>query len=266
MKTPITYYGGKQTMLKHILPLIPQHSIYTESFCGGGAVFFAKEPAKCEVINDIYMDIINFYECLQGNYEELKKKIDCTLHSRDTHSHARHILRYPHFFTKIERAWAVWVLSKESFASRLDAVFGYDFSGGMPKKVHNAKENFCEVLKERLQKVTIESRDALKVISTYDKADAFHFVDPPYIGTSCGHYKDSFSEDDLSHLLDLLSQVKGKFMLTMFPNDLIKEYVDKYKWTIHTIERTISASRTSRRKQEEWIVCNYTIDDNPKCH
>lgn len=23
MKTPITYYGGKQTMLKHILPLIP---------------------------------------------------------------------------------------------------------------------------------------------------------------------------------------------------------------------------------------------------
>lgn len=24
MKTPISYYGGKQTMLKHILPLVPQ--------------------------------------------------------------------------------------------------------------------------------------------------------------------------------------------------------------------------------------------------
>lgn len=23
MKTPISYYGGKQTLLKHILPLIP---------------------------------------------------------------------------------------------------------------------------------------------------------------------------------------------------------------------------------------------------
>ena len=35
MRTPISYYGGKQTMLKHILPLIPSHKIYTEAFCGG---------------------------------------------------------------------------------------------------------------------------------------------------------------------------------------------------------------------------------------
>lgn len=35
MRTPITYYGGKQTMLKHILPLIPTHDLYTEAFCGG---------------------------------------------------------------------------------------------------------------------------------------------------------------------------------------------------------------------------------------
>lgn len=28
MKTPITYYGGKQKMLSVILPMIPEHSIY----------------------------------------------------------------------------------------------------------------------------------------------------------------------------------------------------------------------------------------------
>ena len=39
MRTPITYYGGKQTMLPHILPLIPNHEVYTEAFCGGAAVF-----------------------------------------------------------------------------------------------------------------------------------------------------------------------------------------------------------------------------------
>ena len=27
MKTPISYYGGKQTLLKHILPLIPKHRL-----------------------------------------------------------------------------------------------------------------------------------------------------------------------------------------------------------------------------------------------
>ena len=38
MKTPISYYGGKQSLLKHILPLIPKHKIYVEPFFGGGAV------------------------------------------------------------------------------------------------------------------------------------------------------------------------------------------------------------------------------------
>lgn len=32
MKTPITYYGGKQKMLKIILPMIPEHDIYVEPF------------------------------------------------------------------------------------------------------------------------------------------------------------------------------------------------------------------------------------------
>ena len=32
MKTPISYYGGKQTMLKYLLELIPVHTIYCEPF------------------------------------------------------------------------------------------------------------------------------------------------------------------------------------------------------------------------------------------
>ena len=46
MKTPISYYGGKQTMLKHILPLVPAHKLYTEAFCGGAALLFAKHPVS----------------------------------------------------------------------------------------------------------------------------------------------------------------------------------------------------------------------------
>ena len=71
MRTPISYYGGKQTMLKHILPLIPRHRIYTEAFCGGAAVLFAKRPAEAEVINDINMELTNFYWCAQVYYSDL---------------------------------------------------------------------------------------------------------------------------------------------------------------------------------------------------
>ena len=61
MKTPITYYGGKQTLLKYLLPLIPQHKLYCEPFFGGGAVFFAKPKSDVEVINDINGEVINFF-------------------------------------------------------------------------------------------------------------------------------------------------------------------------------------------------------------
>ncbi len=46
MTTPIAYYGGKQQMLRHILPLIPRHQIYVEPFFGGGAVYWAKKPGQ----------------------------------------------------------------------------------------------------------------------------------------------------------------------------------------------------------------------------
>lgn len=75
MRTPITYYGGKTTMLKHILPLIPPHKLYTEAFCGGAAVLFAKRPADAEVINDINMEITNFYWIAKAYYPDLKAEI-----------------------------------------------------------------------------------------------------------------------------------------------------------------------------------------------
>lgn len=257
MKTPISYYGGKQTMLKHILPLIPPHKIYTEAFCGGAAVLFAKKAVAAEVINDLNMDLTTFYWMAKVNYQELKIEIDKTLHSRDMHIHAAHILNYPHFFNQAQRAWAVWTLCKMSFASMMDGAFGYDFNGGIPKKLINAKDEFTEHLCARLENVTIENRDALEVITCYDNPNTFHFVDPPYINSDCGHYEGYFNEQHMEDLLRLLESIKGKFMLTMFPLQMIEEYAKKNNWTIHRIERTISASKVNRRKQEEWMVCNY---------
>lgn len=42
MKTPLTYYGGKQRLAQTIIDMMPKHKIYCEPFFGGGAVFFAK--------------------------------------------------------------------------------------------------------------------------------------------------------------------------------------------------------------------------------
>ncbi|HRS68514.1 MAG TPA: DNA adenine methylase, partial [Paludibacteraceae bacterium] len=57
LRTPLTYYGGKQQLLKEILTQVPKHELYCEPFCGGAAVFFGKEPAKVEVINDTNREV-----------------------------------------------------------------------------------------------------------------------------------------------------------------------------------------------------------------
>lgn len=258
LKTPITYYGGKQTMLKHILPLVPNHTLYTESFVGGAALLFAKEPAEVEVINDLNSELINFYWVAQMYYRDLKKEIDKTLHARELHQHAQYIYENPQFFTPVSRAWAFWVNTKMSFASKVGGSFGFDKSKRtVTKKIENAKDAFTVELCARLNRVTIESQDALQVIKRYDTANAFHFVDPPYINSNCGHYEGMFNDQNLGELLDLLVSIKGKFMLTMYPYPLIESTAKEHGWIIHRAMRTISASLDKRKKKEEWIVVNY---------
>ena len=124
-------------------------------------------------------------------------------------------------------------------------------------RVFAAKERFHPELRDLLEKCTIEHDDALKVLSRFDTPTAFHFVDPPYVGSDMGHYTGMFNEDDLNRLLEVLSGIKGKFMLTMYPHDLIREYAGRVGWTIRPVQRTVTASNTKRRKQEEWMITNY---------
>ena len=139
----------------------------------------------------------------------------------------------------------------------LDGTFGYDRTGSPSHKLRSAKVAFPEELCSPLGNVTVECEDVSNLIRRYDCDRAFHFVDPPYVGSDCGHYNGTFNEEDFQHLLDTLAKVKGKFMLTMFPHRLIEQYVREYGWHIHRIERTITASKVSRRRQEEWITTNY---------
>ena len=75
-----------------------------------------------------------------------------------------------------------------------------------------------------------------------------------------GHYSGMFNEQNLQELLELLASLQGKFMLTMYPNDLISKQAKRNKWHIHAVEHNVTAcSAKKRRKQEEWMVINYAV-------
>jgi len=192
-------------MLQHILPVLPsEFNLYCEPFVGGGAVFWAKEPSPLEVINDTNRELINFYEVCQNEFVDLEKLIRITLHSRSLFNDARVIYENPHMFNRIKRAWAVWVLSSQGFAAKIDGSWGYDkLKGTVSTKIKNKRDNFTEELAIRLQKVQIECTDALRIIRSRDSKDSFFYCDPPYFNSDCGHY-DGYTIDDFEMLLKQL--------------------------------------------------------------
>jgi len=42
LRTPISYYGGKQKLVRTIVGFMPEHKMYVEPFLGGAAVYFGK--------------------------------------------------------------------------------------------------------------------------------------------------------------------------------------------------------------------------------
>lgn len=261
LKTPITYYGGKQKLSNVILPLIPEHTLYCEPFCGGAAIFFGKDPSCVEVLNDTNRELVNFYRIVQQDFVSLEKEIRITLHSRLMHKHAAVIYSHPELFSDVKRAWAVWVLSSQTFAAKLDGPFGYDKKGNTTtKKISNKREGFTEELAIRLQNVQLECADALYVIRSRDAAGNFFYCDPPYHNSDMGHY-DGYTVDDFEALLRTLSGIQGKFLLSSYPSGVLEQYTKAHGWHTRVFEQGVSVNAKSGYLKRKWevLTANYPI-------
>jgi DNA adenine methylase len=255
MKTPISYYGGKQTMIKHLMELIPAHRIYCEPFFGGGALFFAKPKSEVEVINDINGEVVNFYKVVKTKFSELQKEIQATPHSRELYKKAMIVYEHPDLFNEVKRAWALWTLTNQGFASMIGS-WGFGKTNSKEKSLANKREDFTNAYAQRLKTVQIESNDALKVIARCDSKETFIYADPPYIGSDMGHYS-GYTEEEYKKLLDALTKVKGKFLLSSYPSPILSQYIKKYKWNVKKVEKSVAVTKHTDKKKTEMLVFNY---------
>lgn len=262
LRTPISYYGGKQKLASTVIRFMPAHRLYCEPFVGGAAVFFAKPPSAVEVLNDTNQELINFYKVCKNRFHDLQSLVRTTLHSRMQHDDAWVIYNKPHLHDEVRRAWAVWVLSTQSFSAMLDGSWGYDKKdNSTTAKISNKREQFTEDLALRLQNVQIECADAIYVIGRCDAADSFIYADPPYFNSNCGHY-DGYTVEDFTMLLEKLASIKGKFLLSSYHSDVLDGFVKRYGWHQWDVEQDVSVNAKSgyRKKKVEVLTANYVLE------
>jgi len=260
MKTPISYYGGKQMLVSEILPLFPPHVQYVEPFIGGGAVFFAKGRSDNEVINDLSGDVTNFYWQLKTNFSALQAMISGTLHSEVHHKEAARVLKMEvNDAMGVERAWAFWVQTNMSFSHRMFGGFAFGESG-CGGSTANKRDGFLPKYERRLREVEILNRDALDVIKLKDSPRTLFYCDPPYVSSDCGHYA-GYTEENFRELLEVLSGIEGKFLLSSYPELVLMEYRERFGWRTRDVVKKVlvTGKRVGDKMKTECLTWNYDL-------
>jgi DNA adenine methylase len=272
MKTPITYYGGKQKLAGLIISELPSHVIYCEPFLGGGAVFFEKPKSKLEVINDNNKKLISFYNMVLNNFDELQYMISNTLHSESMYQYAKDVYNERVESNELEIAWSVWLLTNSSFAGSIYGGWKWsNYGAGSHVGIYldNKRNDFVKKLHERLKHVQISCRDALQVIKDRDTVDTCFYIDSPYPGYEQQHYR-GYSMNDFYQLLEILQNIKGKFILSNYPSHTLKYFIIQNNWRVITIQRNVNVANLGKRdslnskkvkKASELLVFNYQLEN-----
>jgi DNA adenine methylase len=256
----VTYFGGKQKIAQYIVKEIEniQHNTYHEPFCGGAAVFFAKSERIYknsgnyrEILNDTSDNLINLYRTAKTYPEQFIQMVEATLYSQSDHCKANNILKEPVSYSNIDRAWAYYISANCSFGSKVGSTWN------APKKEKNVAKGFQNRklrLREqlrRLESAYISCEDALTAIARWDSPTTLFYCDPPYIGSSLGHYN-GYTESDYQALVDLLDAIKGSYILSNYPQS-IKPRSATSKVEINTSLCVKKSTDDIERKEILWI-------------
>ena len=99
------YYGGKNIHLPWILPMVdlPCHH-YVEPFGGSAALLLNRKPSEIETYNDLNENILNFFDVLRNDTDELLRQLSLTPYHKGELARAAEARSDFNDLTKMERA------------------------------------------------------------------------------------------------------------------------------------------------------------------
>jgi DNA adenine methylase len=252
------YLGGKRRLAKLIierLGAIP-HATYCEPFIGLGGVFLRRPwRAKAEVINDINRDVTNLFRVLQRHYVPLMDMLRWQLTSRAEFE--RLVATDPVTLTDLERAVRFLYLQRTTFGGK---VTGRSFGVSVTSSARFDVTKLGAILEdvhERLAGVVIERLPYAELIRRYDRPGTLFYLDPPYAGGEADYGQGVFAPDDFERLAQLLSQIAGRFVLSINDTPEIRKVFREF--ALEEVETTYSIAGPAgkgRGKVGELLISN----------
>lgn len=308
MKPLFPYYGGKGRIAPWIAamkpPPGPGRLVDCEPFCGSGAVLYASEPAKVEVLNDHDESLINCFRiwARATSRRKLLRLLQCTLYSRAEYKRAEKILNSGfgrgNFHATvnqdmIDEAWAFMVMVSMSHGSQpMGAGLSIDKSGSNPpskpwangratgfgfskdgtrthagswsiqrgtagsgKDLQWSRKSW-EARAKRIERVTLECDDALKVIKRWDGENTFFYNDSPYPGTNQGHYK-GYTLEDFKEQVELMDSIEGSFLLSNYDQPItMPDHWERFEKEVYLMAAKRKGAKRGTRTEIVWRHLN----------
>jgi len=264
----LKWAGGKRQLIEYLLQNMPKkYNRYFEPFIGGGALFFNIMP-KNAYISDINPELINVYEVVRDNVEELI--IDLKKHINDENYFywIRNIDRTDEYnsWNKIKKASRLIYLNKTCFNGlyRMNSKGHFNVPFGFYKNPKIVDENNLRACSNLLKETEIVLGSFLEIETKVKEGD-FVYFDPPYVplnntSSFTKYYKDDFDYDmqfELKELCDRITKKNVYFMLSNSNTDIVIKLYKNY--TIKKIQanRAINCKGNKRGKVSELIITNY---------
>lgn len=264
--------GGKRQLLPVIRELMPKtYNRYFEPFVGGGALFFDLAP-KDAVINDFNAELINCYQQIKDNPQELIEilKVHQEYNSKEYYLDLRSADRDERIdmMSEVQRAARILYMLRVNFNGlyRVNSKNQFNVPYGRYKNPKIVDEELISAISVYLNnnQLEIKAGDFEKAIVDVRTGD-FVYFDPPYIPLSetsafTSYTHEGFSFADQVRLRDAFKRLSDTGAYVMLSNSSSALVEELYKdFNIHYVEatRTNGAKSSSRGKISEIIVTNY---------
>lgn len=206
----IPYLGEKSRFSDFITPNIPKNiTTYVEPFGGAFGIFFSLDHSKFKNVKFIYNDINHLNHLLFKNLGD-STFIDIVKSTTATKE------LYLESISKISSEKDEYVLSLSWLivlcCSSTSDVGSDSYQGDGEFEVFKLK---YKAYKYHLDKISeIHNLDYKKIIEMYDSVDTFFYIDPPYYEMEKYYLNHNFTKESHQELADVLSKIKGKFILS----------------------------------------------------